>query len=1037
MRFRRQHHRFVSAPTFVPATVIWLREATGTCGSAAATAASLAVCTGLKSVPAATIWIYEVTGICGSTAGIAVCTSLNSISAAAIRLREATGICGSATTTATSITVCTGLNSPVAQATTPNDYPYYSPPSQPTVQSPEQKEAAQETQGVITASNDHHYNTPPQQTRPETQVAQGAVATSSNHHSTSTPSNPPAQKHTTEGVQNQGAQNRPIVTNDHHYYPPSQEQPANATSNEHSYIPPPQDPAPQATAQATGQTIVQTTDSDGHYYYPPPQPLAAQKQTTQVSAAHITTSNDHYSYPRPLEPIEQKQNTQAAHEVAVSSSDNYYYPPPPPPGPPPSSQRLQEQQTSPAIVYTESTPSIPTTATVDPPNYNPFASIPPPQQDSNPRHSESTDSVVTSSGPLRTQDAVLQSPLAVLSTQMDTLNLRAEEHSTPLQSSRVVGEDDRPRPPPPIIATGTPNDVVPFCPESRGVDYSLYWYHLADMPKYLICTRCHADHIQGTSLASHFVRVKQPDDVVSTCGFWRPRVKEILWPQAVQSNDFSALREFMKKRLDIPPCSGRVARTAAEGVKWYGMTKNEIDGYVGCEACYEDRVVGTTFQSNFTPFRQQGADDKWTCDLALPYLSLAVVKMAKLNDWAGFVAAAAQRIALPECEGKKVEASSRNWYLARRKLDEMHVCEACYLDKIALTRFESEFERHIPATGFDAFMENLGKSWTCNLANGTIPMVIALDAAIYQRDFMVFWNAAKVITGLVPCTQYGIIRGNWWTLAGGCDGLSVCEACHAGVLQTTGTAQFFEPVQRDREATIVCNFCITSPRFGQFISKYGEAQDRSVFSYYTESVKKLAGVPTCPRIKSREKGTWWGYQEALFCQDCFMSFVADTALGDSVPIKGESDDRHQICQIWSPRMRNMWLQACAAGAPGSAESQASLDEFQAFGKRRLEVYNATVPRIDFIRGMKELKMMNAMHQGMLSVMYGGMNSFASVAGTTDGNLHGNSSLGWYETENGATGAQMLNNMQSGMADANRADEWVQMAHLQAMWSEVE
>lgn len=672
--------------------------------------------------------------------------------------------------------------------------------------------------------------------------------------------------------------------------------------------------------------------------------------------------------------------------------------------------------------------------TVNPLAYNPFAPDPPPQHESNPHHLGSTDPATAAVEPSQPYQVVQHDPVAILSTQMNTLNVQVDE---PSQSSRVIAEEDRPRKPAPIHATGPPNDVVPYCPETRGIDYSLYWYHLADIPEYLICTRCHADHIQDTSLASHFERVKQPDDVVSTCGFWRPRVKEILWPQAVRSHDIGPLREYMKKRLDVLPCGGKVGRKADEGIKWYGMTENEINGFIACEACYEDYVVGSAFESNFTPYRQQGANETWICDLASPYISLAVVKMAKDNDWAGFVPAALQRIQCPACDGKLVAFNSRNWYLARRTIDEMHVCEACYLDKVALTRFGDELERHIPATGIDALIDNMGRSWTCDLADGNIPMAFALEAAIYRRDFTVFWNAAKVITSLVPCTPHGIIRGKWWTVMGGCDGLSVCEACYNGVLQTADTAQFFEPVERDHEATIVCSFCVASPRFKQFLSKYVEAQDRSVFSYYTDCVKKLAGIPPCPRLKPLKNGTWWGYPEILFCQDCYMSFVADTALSDLVPIKGASDDRDMVCQIWSPRMRKMWLETCSAGAPGSPESEAALDEFRAFGKRRMEVYNATVPQVEFIRQMKQMKMMSAMNQGMLSVMYSGMNSFAAVAGTTDGHLHGNSSLGWYETENGATGAQMLNNMQAGMSDANRMDEWAQMAHLIAVWSEVE
>ncbi|KAH7157196.1 hypothetical protein EDB81DRAFT_645616 [Dactylonectria macrodidyma] len=598
-------------------------------------------------------------------------------------------------------------------------------------------------------------------------------------------------------------------------------------------------------------------------------------------------------------------------------------------------------------------------------------------------------------------------------------------------------EDDGPRPPAAIKATGTPSDVVIYCPKTRGVEYSLYWYHLADVPEYLICTRCHADHIEGTSLASQVERVKRPDGVVSKCSFWYPRVKEVLWPQAVQNNDMGPLRDFMKKRLSIPSCAGRAVVKGADGIKWYGMKENEINGLIGCEACYEDHVAGTAFQDNFTQYREQGADDPWVCDLALPYLSSAVLKMAKEDDWTGFVEAANRRLLLPLCEGKSIRISAVNWYLTRRTIDELHICEACYLDKLALTRFGDEFEVHVPAQGLDNWIANFGREWTCNLSNGNIPMSVTLDLAIYRRDFNVFWNAAKVITSLVPCTANGIIRGNWWTLVGGCDGLSVCEACHAGILLTTSLDQFFEPVERDREATIICTFCAASPRFTQFINKLSEAEDRRVFSYYADFVKRLAGVPTCPGIGFRKEGLWWGYPEALACNDCFMTFVIDTPLGDSVPVKAVSDERPLCCQMWSPRMRNMWLQACEAGVPGPDESTAALDEFRAFGKRRMEVYNEVMPQIEFIKGMREIKMMNAMNQGMLSVMYSGMNSFAAVSGTTDGNLHGNSSLGWYETEHGATSAQMRNNMQAGMADANRADDWVRLAQLTTIWKEVE
>jgi hypothetical protein len=136
-------------------------------------------------------------------------------------------------------------------------------------------------------------------------------------------------------------------------------------------------------------------------------------------------------------------------------------------------------------------------------------------------------------------------------------------------------------------------------------------------------------------------------------------------------------------------------------------------------------------------------------------------------------------------------------------------------------------------------------------------------------------------------------------------------------------------------------------------------------------------------------------------------------------------------------MRNMWLAACAAGPPGSPESEKALDEFRAFGTKRVQVYNATIPHIEVIQSMMAMKRMQAMQQGQLSLMYQGMNGMSSIMGTTDGNWHGNSSVGYYETEHGVTAANMMNNMHSGMADANKMSDWMQMAQLKATWMEVE
>ncbi|KAJ4264392.1 hypothetical protein NW762_005590 [Fusarium torreyae] len=776
----------------------------------------------------------------------------------------------------------------------------------------------------------------------------------------------------------------------------------------------------QAPQPAGAPVIPQLTPTSTWNHNPPPP--GHNHQTNGINSGQPSAAHQFQAYsPATVQQDPQAQYAQPP-QPAADATDAQYHPPPPPHPP--------HTEHSDVVSSSQAPTSFPAVAAAGQ-NFQPYHPSPQPTPY---QPGPTTDNHAPSQ---QDSNGYHQDLLASLSVQMNNLNVQnGNQYPAPSMSGPAVSQDG-PRGPPTCQASGAPCDILPYCPEDRSVGYSLDWYRSTDVPKYLICTRCYADHVANTHLAGHFERFHQPDGTQSTCGFWSPRAREIIWPQALQTSDIGPLRTFMEKSLNVPSCKGRVWSTGADGIKWYGMANNEIEGLISCEACYEDRIVGTIFESRFSPYRQQGQDEKWMCDLCIPYLAIAAVKMSKQNNWNGFVEAAKVRIHLPACEGKDVESNNGQWFVPRRKIKDMAICEACYLDKLALTKFGHEFERHQQAQGFDAYMETLGQRWICDLNDTAVNMSIALEAAIYRRDFDIFWNAANAISALVPCTANGIIRGTWWTVTGGCPDVSVCEACYKGILETSGIEKFFEPAQRDATIDVVCTFCPATPRWGMFITKFAEALDKGVFSYFTDYVKKWAGVPTCPGIKNKDKSKWWGHPEALACQDCYLNFLADTSLGQSVPVVGVYDERPLICQFWSPRMRNMWLAACAAGPPESPESQKALDEFRAFGARRVQVYNATIPHIEMIERMMMMKRQQALQQGQLSLMYQSMDGRASLMGTTDGHWHGNSSIGYYETEHGVTAANMMNNMHAGMAEGNKMSDWMQMAQLKSAWMEVE
>lgn len=46
-----------------------------------------------------------------------------------------------------------------------------------------------------------------------------------------------------------------------------------------------------------------------------------------------------------------------------------------------------------------------------------------------------------------------------------------------------------------------------------------------------------------------------------------------------------------------------------------------------------------------------------------------------------------------------------------------------------------------------------------------------------------------------------------------------------------------------------------------------------------------------------------------------------------MPLRGEVLKEGAICQMWSPRLRALWLTVCKTGEPGSDESEAAVVQF--------------------------------------------------------------------------------------------------------------
>ena len=135
-----------------------------------------------------------------------------------------------------------------------------------------------------------------------------------------------------------------------------------------------------------------------------------------------------------------------------------------------------------------------------------------------------------------------------------------------------------------------------------------------------------------------------------------------------------------------------------------------------------------------------------------------------------------------------------------------------------------------------------------------------------------------------------------------------------------------------------------------------------------------------------------------------------------------------MCSMYSARMRRLYAEACARG---------SADELVEFAHARALVHADTVLRAEAMRQMRDMRVLQAVHQGSVAAMYSAEQSFSVAAGTTSAYVYGSGALGWHPTESGALAAQSRQNMQAGFAEAASGVGAVEIASLEARWAEYE
>ncbi|KAL8663542.1 MAG: hypothetical protein Q9202_003730 [Teloschistes flavicans] len=563
------------------------------------------------------------------------------------------------------------------------------------------------------------------------------------------------------------------------------------------------------------------------------------------------------------------------------------------------------------------------------------------------------------------------------------------------------------------------------CPSSpECLNFPTSWYRFPNNDDFLICTKCFSSKLAHTALAPHF-RYDYLDFGPcsnATCDFNTPRFSTLL-QHALTSNSIRHLETFASRRMSIQSCQGTNGIKGGNDEKWFRPAAREIDGFICCEACYEDVVLATNFASYLIPYgEEQPADATWTCDLAIPYLRHQLQRCSQRRDWSEFVQAARHRMSLPACAGTTAAyASSRKWYntIQPSPIPNFAICEACFLDRVG---WREEWARNFTPVTINVYQ--MTAQYICDL--GLSPMRACWDILFPQADFYKWHHYACIVASKPQCAEDGITDGEWYGLTDPSDpsrtveNFDICAACHVGWNESAGLGHLFCRLNFPPGTTRMCDFHPSAARHTQ----YGRRWNQMYFTYdvgpFISYVSRAASLPVCQGKQRIENAHWYGDPSAslLICPYCFHDVVHGTQFASAFPLQNALLPTENRCSLYSNRMRQKYSDACKSG---------SLDSLLAFALHREEVYRETIPQIQtFMLRQKQQMDLLRLAQQQRSQQIG-------ITAVGRAFMGGNAIVHNYDP------AVVLStiNINSQMARLDSDPERPRMLQLEARWKEVE
>ncbi|KAM7189409.1 hypothetical protein V8F20_010139 [Naviculisporaceae sp. PSN 640] len=499
-----------------------------------------------------------------------------------------------------------------------------------------------------------------------------------------------------------------------------------------------------------------------------------------------------------------------------------------------------------------------------------------------------------------------------------------------------------------------------------------------------------------------------------------------------------------------------------EDYRWY--VSSDSLGLLVCEACYEDLILATpSFADKFAgPFTQAEVNQHTlSCHFsAFPYIKRSLLRYGgPVGDWEAFSRNATMRLEMSNastpirCDGSKITLWSSRWWTLKgdgglisslplesdgsvygrlQATDHFIMCEPCYMDAVAGSRFEEAFEM-VAEAGSDAWgdMDQSTIYRWCTYSSGKNHAIQDAFSAAEMRKLspqtlhsMLKEIAAKPRCGQVPM---GIQDGLFYNFpaAEHVDHFGICEGHFVSTVKAWDLDHLFGESPRLVPGQAYCAFHPAIPRAEQWIHKLNEALDTGDGSIYKENVRKFAAIPLCPRRDAVANRSWYGWPDCLICPDCFEQFAAGTKLIKEMSWNNQHADYLAICSMYSPRQRELYRRACETG---------DVRELLAVSAERTKIWNRTVPRMTVLAAQKVIAEGEAMLASQLAHTHASSNA---ISFGDDGKRWTTSSGNTYQSYDGVLAEKYRNEADQLYAKIRGMDPTSERLHLMQLWESVE